>query len=210
MSLSLRIRVLIVDDHPVVRLGLFAAIRQQPDMAVVATAADLMQALPLCRTNLPDVIILDLRLPGTPSDQAVQQIQSAHPSGHILLLSADDAGEELYRALEAGAAGCIERTTEMEELVDAIRIIHAGRVWLFSEALEQWKTYQEGVRLSETEQTCLRLLAAGKTSVQIALALGRTERQVRCRLHRIQTKLGAKSETHMLVTALRRGIVSLE
>jgi DNA-binding NarL/FixJ family response regulator len=210
MLLSLRIRVLIVDDHPVVRLGLFSAIRQQPDMAVVATAADLTQALPLCRANLPDVIILDLRLPGTPSDQAVQQIRSAHPGGHILLLSTDEAGEELYRALEAGAAGCVQRTTEMEELVNAIRIIHTGRVWLFSEALEQWKAYREALRLTETEQACLRLLAAGNNSVQIALALGRSERQVRYRLHRIQTKLGAKSETHMLVTALRRGIVSLE
>jgi DNA-binding NarL/FixJ family response regulator len=210
MLLSIRIRVLIVDDHPVVRLGLFSAIRQQPDMAVVATAADLMEALPLCRTNLPDVIILDIRLPGTPSHQAVLQIRSAHPAGRILLLSADEAGEELYQALEAGAAGCVERTTEMEELVNAIRIIHTGRLWLFSEALEQWKTYQEGVRLSETEQACLRLLAAGKNCMQIALALGRSERQVRYRLHRIQTKLGAKNETHMLVTALRRGIVSLE
>jgi DNA-binding NarL/FixJ family response regulator len=210
MPLATGIRILIVDDHPVVRHGLLAAIGRQSDLAVVEAVADLGQALPLCRTDPPDVVLLDLRLPGVPPDQAVAQIRSAHPAGRILLMSTDEAGEELCRALEAGAAGCVLRTAELEEIVEAIRTLHNGTSYLPWEAAGQCHSYQTGLRLSEEELACLRPLAAGKNSQQIAAALGWSERQVRDRLRRIQSKLGARNETHMLVTALRRGIVSLE
>jgi DNA-binding NarL/FixJ family response regulator len=210
MPTTTNIRVLIVDDHPVVRHGLWAAIGRQPDMAVVGMAADLGQALPLCRTDPPEVILLDLRLPDVAPDQAVTQIRGAHPSGRILLLSTDEAGEELFRALEAGADGCVLRTAELEEIVGAIRGIHTGASWLPEEAAERWATCQADICLLGSELACLRLLAAGRNSRQIAAVLGRNERQVRDRMRRIQRKLGARSETHMLVLALRRGMVSLE
>jgi DNA-binding NarL/FixJ family response regulator len=205
-----RIRILIVDDHPVVRHGLMAAIGRQPDLTVVGAVADLEQALCLCQTDRPDVILLDLRLPGVPPDQAVLQIRDAHPTGRILLLSTDEAGFDLCRALESSAAGCVLRTAELEEMLDAIRAIHTGASWLSAEVAESCRAYRSGVQLSDDELACLRLLASGRNSRQIADALGWSERQVRDGMGRIRQKLGAKNETHMLVTALRRGIVSLE
>jgi two-component system NarL family response regulator len=204
------IRILIVDDHPVVRHGLMAAIDRQLDMTVVGAVADLEQALRICQTDPPDVILLDLRLPDAPPDQAVTQVRGAYPAGRVLLLSMDEAGDDLCRAMVAGAAGCVPRTAELEEMVDAIRTIHAGASWLSSEAAERCRAYRASVPLSDDEMACLRLLAAGKTSQQIAAARGWSERQVRDRMRRIQKKLAAKSETHMLVTALQRRMVSLE
>ena len=203
------IRVLIVDDHPVVRHGLMAALGTAPDITVVGAAADLGQALDLCRSDPPDVILLDLRLPGAPPDQAVTQIRDALPSGRILLLSTDEAGEDLCRALEAGAAGCLLRTAELEEMIEAIRTIHAGAPWLSPAIEEKCRAYRTGVNLCDNELACLRLLAAGKTLPQIAAVLGWSEREVRDRMRQVQRKLGAKNQTHALVTALQRGIVSV-
>jgi DNA-binding NarL/FixJ family response regulator len=204
------IRVLIVDDHPVVRHGLTAAIGRQPEMTVVEAVADLGRALQICRTDPPDVILLDLRLPDVPPEQAVGQIRDVHPAGRILLLSTDEAGDDLCRALEAGAAGCVPRTAELEEMLDAIRTLQTGASWLSAETAERCRAYQAGTRLSDDEMACLRLLVAGKTSRQIAAALGWSERRTQDRMRRIQKKLGARNEPHMLVTALQRGMVSLE
>jgi DNA-binding NarL/FixJ family response regulator len=204
------IRILIVDDHPVVRQGLMAAIGRQPEMAVVGAVADLEQALDLCRSDPPDVILLDLRLPGTLPEAAVTQVRRGLPSGRILLLSTDEAGEDLCRALEAGAAGCLLRTAELEEMVEAIRAIHAGAVWLSPEIEERCRAYRTGVNLCDNELACLRLLAAGKTLPQIAAVLGWSEPEVRDRMRQVRRKLGAKNQTHALVIALQRGIVPLE
>jgi two-component system, NarL family, response regulator len=204
------IRVLIVDDHPVVRHGLMAAVGRAHDITAVGAVADLGQVLDLCRSDPPDVILLDLWLPGVPPDQAVTQIRDALPSGRILLLSTDEAGEDLCRALEAGAAGCLLRTAELEEMVEAIRAIHAGALWLPPEIEERYRAYRTGVNLCDNELACLRLLAAGNTLPQIAAVLGWSEREVRDRMRRIQKTLGATNRTHALVTALQRGIVSLD
>jgi DNA-binding NarL/FixJ family response regulator len=204
------LRILLVDDHPVVRHGLCAAIDRQPDMAVVGVAATLREALSLCRANPPDVLLLDLRLPDASAEQAVAQLHAAHPAARILLLGTDEAGEDLCRALETGAAGCVLRTAEMEEIVEAIRSTHGGAAWMPPEVAERWSAYRARTALHDAELVCLRLLAAGKNSPQIAGVLGWSERQVQARMRRIQKKLGARNETHMLVMALRLGIVSLE
>jgi two-component system, NarL family, response regulator len=201
------IRILIVDDHPVVRHGLMAAVGDAQDMTVVGAVADLAQALDLCRSDLPDVILLDLRLPGTLPEDVVTQIREALPAGRILLLSTDEAGEDLCRALEAGAAGCVLRTAELEEMIDAIRAIHAEVLWLPPEIEERLRAYRTSVSLRNDELACLRLLAAGKTLPQIAAVLGWSERHVRDQMRRIQKTLGATNRTHALVTALQRGIV---
>jgi DNA-binding NarL/FixJ family response regulator len=204
------IRILIIDDHPVVRQGLMAAIGRQAEMTVVGAVADLGEAMYCCRTDRPDVILLDLRLPGTAPEDAVTQVRRAHLAGRILLLSTDEAGEDLCRALEAGAAGCLLRTAELEEMVEAIRAIHAGALWLPPEIEERYRAYRTGVNLCDNELACLRLLAAGNTLPQIAAVLGWSEREVRDQMRQVRRKLGAKTQTQALVTALQRGIVSLE
>jgi two-component system NarL family response regulator len=204
------IRVLIVDDHPVVRHGLMAAVGRAQDMTVVGAVADLGQALDLCRSDPADVILLDLRLPGAPPEQGVTLLREALPSGRILLLSTDEAGEDLCRALEAGAAGCLLRTAELEEMVEAIRTIHAGAPWLSAAIEESCRAYRAAVNLCDNELACLRLLAAGKTLPQIAAVLGWSDQEVRDRMRQVRRKLGAKNQTQALVTALQRGIVPLE
>src|SRR5262249_18906287 len=124
------IRILIVDDHPVVRRGWMAVLGRQPDMTVVGEAADLGTALHLCQNDPPDVILLALRLPGAHAEQAVAQIRAASPAGRILLLSTDEAGEDLCRALAAGAAGAVSRKAGPEEQIEAIRAIRCGAAWL--------------------------------------------------------------------------------
>jgi two-component system NarL family response regulator len=204
------IRVLIIDDHPVVRHGLLAAVGREEDMVAVGAVANLGEALEQCRSEPPDVILLDLRLPGAPPEQAVRQIRDALPSAWILLLSTDEAGEDLCRTLEAGAAGCVLRTADLEEMVNAIRAISTGVRWIPAEIEERCRAYRAGVPLSEDELVCLRLLADGKTMAQIAMELGWEEREVRDRMRRVRRKLGAKNQTQALVTALQRGIVPLD
>jgi two-component system NarL family response regulator len=218
------IHILIIDDHPVVRHGLRTAVEREPDMTVVGAVASLEDALDLSRTTpgcppeggriasfpAPDVILLDLMLPGVAAEQAVTQIRRAHPAAPILLLSTDEAGDDLCRALEAGAAGCVSRDAELDEMVEAIRTIHTGASWIPSEIGERCRAYKAGARLSEDELRYLRLLAAGKARQEIAATLGWSESHARDRMRRIQRKLGAKNQTHALVTALQRGIVSVD
>ncbi len=208
--MSTRIRILIVDNHPVARLGLRAMIGGQPDMDLVAAVANLEQTLPLCRIERPNVILLDLNLPNTFPDQAVRQIRRADPSGRILLLSTDEAGANLCQALDAGAVGCVLRTAEGEEIIYAIRTLHVGKSWLSQETVKHWGNYRAGRHLSEEELACLRLLAAGKNTRQIGDAMGWSASLVRASIRRIQSKLDAYNPTHMLVKALRLGIVSVD
>jgi two-component system, NarL family, response regulator len=210
------ISILIIDDHPVVRHGLRAALEREPDMAIIGAAAGLEDAIDLNPTSLsaavpaPDVVLLDLMLPGVAAEQAVTQIRRAHPVAHILLLSTDEAGDDLCRALEAGAAGSVPRDAELDELVEAIRTVHAGAPWIPAEVEERCRAYHAGPHLSEEELTVLRLLAAGKPRQEIVATMGWSESRTRDRLRRIQKKLGAKNQTHALVTALQRGIVSVD
>jgi two-component system NarL family response regulator len=209
MPPTTRIRVLIVDDHPVVRHGLLAAIGRCPDLAAVGAVADLDQALSLCRGDPPDVILLDLGLPGILPERAVAQLRAVQPQKRILLFSTDEAGDDLCRALEAGAAGVVPRTAEPAELVEALRSTHAGDVWLPPGIGQRHQACRGAARLGDDELACLRLLAAGQDRRQIAAELGWSARRIREAIRRIQRKLGAKNETHLLVTALQRGIVSL-
>jgi DNA-binding NarL/FixJ family response regulator len=204
-----RIRILIIDDHPVVRYGLMAAIGCQPDMSIIAAVENVEQATLLYLANLPDVILLGFSMPNMSADRIMSRLRSVNVTSPVLLMSTNEVGDELFRALEVGATGCVFRTAELEEVLDGIRIIYSGAVWVSAEVVAQWRAYRTGVHLASDELDCLRLLAAGKNTPQIAVELGWSEHRVRDRMRWIRSKLGAKNETHMLVIALRRGIVSL-
>jgi DNA-binding NarL/FixJ family response regulator len=204
------IHLLIADDHPVVQWGLRAAVAGVPDMVVVDAVASLTELLDRCRTDPPDVILLDLRLGGAEPDQAVTRIRGECPAARILMVSTDEAGDDLCRALDAGAAGTVSRDVAREELAEAIRAVDAGSPWVSSDVAERCKRCRAGVPLTEDELACLRLLAAGKTCPEIAPLLQWPECQVRDCLRRTRQKLGAKTPTEAVVTALRRGMVALD
>jgi two-component system NarL family response regulator len=204
------IHILIADDHPVVQYGLRAAVEGVPDIVVIDAVASLTELLDRCRTDHPDVILLDLRLGGAEPDQVVTLIRGECPAARILMVSTDEAGDDLCRALEAGAAGTVSRDVAREELREAIRAVAAGSPWIASDVAERCRRYRAGVPLSEDELACLRLLAAGKTYLEIAPLLQWPESRVRDCLRRTRQKLGARNQTDAVVTALRRGIVPLE
>jgi DNA-binding NarL/FixJ family response regulator len=203
-------RILIVDDHPVVRRGLLVALEGPADLVVVGEAASLEQAVELCRTCDPEVILLDLTLPGAAPEHAVAKLREGRPAARILILATDEARNDLCRALKAGAHGCVSRMAQPEELLQAIRTVHAGMFWLTSEIVQRCRAYECSVSLSDDEMACLRFLAVGAKRAQMASELGWSETRLRRVLRGSQRKLGAKNETHMLFMALQRGIVSLE
>jgi DNA-binding NarL/FixJ family response regulator len=204
------IHILIADDHPVVQCGLRAAVAGAPDIVVVDAVPSLREVLDRCRTDPPDVILLDLRLGGAEPGQAVTRIRGECPPARILMVSTDEAGDDLCRALEAGAAGTVSRDVAREELQEAIRAVDAGSSWISADVADQCQRYRAGVPLSEDELACLRLLAAGKTHLEIAPLLQWPESYVRDCLRRTRQKLGARNQTDAVLTALRRGIVPLE
>src|SRR5260370_24042233 len=162
------IHLLIADDHPVVQYGLRAAVAGVPDIVVVDAVARLTEVLDRCRTEPPDVILLDLCLGGAEPDQAVTRIRGECRAARILLVSTDEAGDDLCRALDAGAAGAVSRDVAPEELVEAIRALDAGSPWVSSDVAERRRRYRAAVPLTEDELACLRLLAAGRTCPEIA------------------------------------------
>lgn len=210
MRASANIRVLIVARHPVVLLGLQDAISRQPDLVVVGAVQRVEVALKLVRGTTPQVIVLDLCRSGMAPEVAVAQFRDAQPSASILLLAAEAPGNELCRSLDAGAAGVVFRTAELEEVAEAIRIIRTGALWLPTSVVERFAAHIQDARLTPEEVACLRLLATSHDCRQIASALGRSERQVSRQMRRLRTKLGARNEAHMLATALRLGIVTLD
>jgi DNA-binding NarL/FixJ family response regulator len=202
--------ILIADDHPVAQYGLRAAVAGVPDFVVTDAVASLTELLDRCRTHSPDVLLLDLRLGGAEPGRVVTLIRGECPHVRILMVSTDEAGDDLCRALDAGAAGTVSRDVAPEELQEAIRAVHAGSAWISADVAEQCQRYRAGVPLSEDELMCLRLLVDGKTDLEIAPVLQRPESYVRDCLRRIRQKLGARNQTEAVVNALRRGIVPLE
>jgi DNA-binding NarL/FixJ family response regulator len=167
------IHLLIAADHPVVQYGLRAAVAGVPDIVVVDAVASLTEVLDRCWTDPADVLLLDLRLGGAEPEQAVTRARGECPAGRILLVSTDEAGDDLCRALGAGAAGTVARDVAPEELQEAIRAVDAGSPGVSCEVTARCQRYRAAVPLTEDELACLRLLAAGKTSREIAPLLHR-------------------------------------
>jgi two-component system, NarL family, response regulator len=209
-SALIHLLILIADDHPAVQYGLRAAVADVPDLVVIDAVASLTELLDRCRTRPPDVILLDVRLGGAEPDRVVTLIRGEFPDVRILMVSTDEAGDDLCRALDAGAAGTVSRSVAPEEHQEAIGAVHASSSWISADVAQQCQRYRAGVPLSEDELVCLRLLVAGKTDLEIAPVLQRPESYVRHCLRRIRQKLGARNQTEAVVRALRRGIVALD
>jgi two-component system, NarL family, response regulator len=204
------IRILIVDDHPVVRDGLAAMIERLDDMTVIGEAANGREALDLFRIHRPDVTLMDLRMPEMDGVEAIRAIRSEAPHARILVLTTYGGDEEIYRALQAGAQGYSLKDVGREEMLAAIRIVHAGGKHIPPAVAAKLAEQISRVELTSRELEVLGLMAEGKSNREIAAALFIVEGTVKTHVTNILLKLSAQDRTQAVTIALKRGILHLE
>ncbi|MGD2077027.1 MAG: response regulator transcription factor [Chloroflexota bacterium] len=210
------IDLLIVDDHPVVRDGLIAILSTQPDFNVVEEAASGEHALTLFQQVQPDVILLDLEMPGMDGVEVIKRLRQMQPEVKIVVFTAFDTDERILNALQAGAKGYLLKGVPRSELFEAIRVVHGGGSLLqpvvASRLLNQLsgtETSGPAEELTPRESEVLQLLAHGKTNKEIATELVISERTVKFHISSILAKLGATNRTEAVTTAIQQGLVEL-
>lgn len=201
------IRIVIVDDHPVVREGLSAILNSQPDMAVVAEAGDGHQAIDLYRTLRPEVTLMDLRLPKLSGAEATAAIRRRFPDARIIVLTTFDGEEDIYRALQAGARAYLLKNAAREELLSTVRTVAAGGCRIPPPVAERLAQRIHKSALTPRELDVLRRIVAGSSNKQIAAALGITEATVKSHVNSILGKMCVSDRTSAAIAAIRRGIV---
>jgi DNA-binding NarL/FixJ family response regulator len=207
------IRVLVVDDHPVVRQGLIAILGYEPDIEVVGDAADGEAAVRLILERRPDVVLLDLRLPKLDGVQVMRQVRAQAPQVRFLVLTTYDTDEYIGPALAAGAQGYLLKDALPDELASGVRAVMRGAAALEPEVaarlLERMAEGERGDELSERELEVLRLLVAGASNKAIAAQLNLSENTIKTHISRIFAKLGVQSRAEAVAVALQRGLVPL-
>jgi DNA-binding NarL/FixJ family response regulator len=207
--MSASIRILVVDDHHVVRQGIVALIKSVEDMTVVAEAADGKQAVELFRKHRPDVTIMDLRLPVMTGVEAITEIRRESPAARIIVLTTFDGDEDIYRALQAGARGYLLKDMFGDDLMDAIRAVHAGKSRIPAAVAQRLADRMVGSELTARELEVLKLIVAGKSNKEIGNALSISEATVKTHINNLLSKMGVSDRTQAATTALQRGIVHL-
>ncbi|MEH2136538.1 response regulator transcription factor [Nostoc sp.] len=209
MSQSTKIKLLIVDDHAIVRKGLATIINRDPEMTVIAQAEDGQQAIAAFREYQPDVTLMDLRMPKMGGVEAIMGIRAEFKQARIALLTTYDGDEDIYRGLQAGAQGYLLKDSKLGELLNAIRAIHNGQKYIPPEVGAKLLQRMTNPELSERELEVLRLMAQGMGNQEIATVLSIGESTVKSHVNRILSKLGVSDRTQAVITAVKRGIVSL-
>lgn len=202
-----RIRVLIVDDHPVLRAGVAALLGNEPDMVVVGEASDGAEALAQFRALRPDVVMMDLQMPGMNGVEATTAIRSEAPSAKILVLTTYSGDVQAVRALRAGATGYLLKNSLRAQMVDAIRKVHAGQRHIDTEVTEQIALHVTDEPLSDREISVLEMVAAGHPNKQAAKELGLAEETVKAHLKSIFAKLAVSDRIRAVRVAIQRGIL---
>jgi two-component system NarL family response regulator len=204
------IRILIVDDHHIVRQGLAALLKTVPGFAVVAEASDGEQAVESHRKHRPDVTLMDLRLPKLNGVAALSRIRAEFPAARVIVLTTFDGDEDIYRAMQAGAKGYLLKGMELAELTEAIRTVHAGKSRIPSRVAEKLAERMGTSSLTARELEVLQLIVAGKSNRDIGTALFISEATVKTHVNSLLSKLGVEDRTQAATTALQRGIVHLD
>ena len=208
------IRILIADDHPIVREGLSAVLETQPDFAVVGQASDGAQAVELAASLRPDLLLLDLELPGMDGVAALRAVRAADPAARAIVFTAFDTDERILAAVRAGAQGYLLKGAPREELFQAIRIVHGGGSLIQPVVAARLLQHAAGPpppeALTERELEVLRLLAQGRQNKEIADALTISERTVKFHVSGILGKLGAGNRTEAVARAAQLGLIELK
>jgi len=210
MPSSKPIRILVVDDHFMIRMGLSASLNVEPDMEVVAEAGNGEAAQAAYRKHHPSLVIMDVRLPGTSGAEATAAIVQEFPEARILMLSTHSGEEEVFRSLQAGARGYILKSAMREELLRAIREVFQGRPYLDPTVAPLLAARMSHRSLTGRELEVLRMVAKGLGNKEIAASLSIAEVTVKLHVSHVLEKLGVKDRTEAATVALQRGIIFLE
>jgi DNA-binding NarL/FixJ family response regulator len=209
-SPNTRIKILTVDDHPVIREGIAALLEGQEDMILVAEAVNGREAIEQFRSHRPDVTLMDLQMPGVNGIDAIVSIRSEFPQARILVLTTYKGDVHAARALDAGACGYLLKSALRKELLDTIRAVHTGRKRIPPEIAIGIAEHHSSDTLTARELEVLTLVAAGNANKIVASELGVSEETVKGHMSSILAKLNANDRTHAVTIALKRGILQLE
>jgi DNA-binding NarL/FixJ family response regulator len=203
-------RILIVDDHAMVRLALAQAIERQNDLQLIGEAENGAKALALYRALLPDVVTMDFQLPDRDGEEVIAAIKSEFPAARILLLSIFETEECVFRATQAGALGYVSKAAEIDEMIAGIRAVARGETYFSAGLAAKLDERRARDGLSPREIEVLKHLVAGLSNKEVAIKLGMAGSTVKHHLERIFAKLGAKDRTQAVTVAVQRGILRIE
>lgn len=203
------IRLLVADDHPIVRQGLVAILNAQPDMHVIAEANNGKEVIEQFRLHQPDVAILDLQMPEVGGVEAITTIRTEFPNAAIIMFSIYETDEDIYQGLRAGAKAYLLKDTPCAEILEVIRAVSEGQRYVPADIGTKLAARMERPNLSDREFEVLSLMATGKNNKAIASELTITENTVKFHVTNVMIKLGASDRTHAVVNALRQGIIKL-
>ena len=209
MSEPKKITVLVVDDHPIMRIGIAAIIQATPDMTTVAQAGSGEEAIELYEKYLPDIALVDLRLPGISGVAVIRTLMARHRNAKFVVLTTYEGDEDIHQALEAGARSYIIKGMPHGALVSALRRVHAGGRFLPTPVSRALSSRLPDSELSAREREVLGLIVRGKSNKEIATDLGITESTVKCHVSVILMRLNVSDRTQAVVTALQRGLIHL-
>ena len=204
------IRILTVDDHPILRKGLAALVNAESDLKLVAEAANGKEAIEAFRSHQPDVTLMDLQMPGLDGIQAIEAIRAEFPEARIIVLTTYTGDTQVVRALKAGARAYVLKGHVLDELLDTIRAVHAGKKRIPPDVAAELADHATDDALTGREIDVLKSIAAGNGNKQIADKLSISEATVKSRITNILSKLGANDRAHAVTIGLKRGIIELD
>lgn len=204
------IRILVVDDHHVVRQGLVALLNIAPEIKVVGEAGDGVEAIELYRRLRPDITLMDLQLPKLGGVEAIQKIRADDPAARFVVLTTFDGDEDIFRALQAGAKAYLLKGMTLEELLSTIQAVHSGKTRISPAIAEKLAERMGSQALTARELSVLERIVAGRANKEIAADLDISEATVKSHINNLLSKLGVSDRTHAATVALQRGIVHLK
>ena len=203
-----RIRIMLVEDHQVVRQGLVALLSTLDDLEIVGSVGDGLEAIETFRKVEPDVTLIDLQLPKLGGADTIKRIRTEFPQARFIVLTTFDGDEDIYRALQAGARAYLLRGMPLDELVTTIHAVHSGKLHIPSEVAEKLAERLSGQELTPRELSVLERIVAGRANKEISADLSISEATVKTHINSMLGKLGVADRTHAATVAIQRGLVS--